>query len=94
MVLLGDEAQVEACFGLFRDSVTLTQDVCTVCAEHTRGSEIIWTHPMELLFNVGHVESRFGPFGDKVSVGARRVHGLRQTYHRLGNHFGRTRWNS
>jgi hypothetical protein len=21
------------------------------------------------------------------------VHGLRRTYHRLGNHFGRTRWN-
>jgi hypothetical protein len=45
---------------------------------------------MELLFNVGHVKSRFSPFGDSVSDGARRVHGLRQTYHRLGNHFGRT----
>jgi hypothetical protein len=49
---------------------------------------------MELLFNVGHVESRFGPFGDNVSVSARRVPGLRQTYHRLINHFGPTRWNS
>jgi hypothetical protein len=27
-------------------------------------------HPMELLSDVGHVESRFGPFGDIVSVGA------------------------
>jgi hypothetical protein len=41
MVLLGDEAQVEAYFGLFRDSVTLTHDMCTVCAERTKGSEII-----------------------------------------------------
>jgi len=28
------------------------------------------------------VESRFGPFGDSGSVGARLVHSLRQTYHR------------
>jgi len=28
-------------------------------------------HPMELLGDMGHVESRFGPFGDSVSVGAR-----------------------
>ena len=38
---------------------------------------------MELLGDTGHVESRFGPFGDGVSVGAKQVHGLRQTYHRL-----------
>jgi hypothetical protein len=38
---------------------------------------------MELLRNVGHVESHFGPFGDGVSVGERLVHGLRQTFHRL-----------
>jgi hypothetical protein len=40
-------------------------------------------HPVELLGDVGHVESRFGPFGDSVHVGARLLHGLRQTYHRL-----------
>jgi hypothetical protein len=28
-------------------------------------------NPMELLGDVGHVESYFFPFGDKVSVGAR-----------------------
>ena len=43
---------------------------------------------MELLGDTGHVESRFGQFGDGVSVGARQVHGLRQTYHRLRNRFG------
>jgi hypothetical protein len=29
-----------------------------------------WTHPMELLGDVGHVESDFSPFTDSVSVGA------------------------
>jgi hypothetical protein len=28
-------------------------------------------HPMEILGDLGHIESRFGPFGDNVSVGAR-----------------------
>jgi hypothetical protein len=32
---------------------------------------------MELLGDVGHVESHFDLFGDSVSVGARLVHGLR-----------------
>ena len=42
---------------------------------------------MELLVDVGHVESRFNLFGDSVSVGARLEHGLRQTYHRLRKSF-------
>jgi hypothetical protein len=29
-----------------------------------------WKQPMELLGDVGHVESLFGPFGDNVSVSA------------------------
>jgi hypothetical protein len=33
-----------------------------------------WTHPMELLGDVGHVESRFDLFGDGVSIGARYVY--------------------
>ena len=45
---------------------------------------------MELLGDVGHVESPFRPFGDSVSVGARKVHGLHRTYHRLRSCFGRT----
>jgi hypothetical protein len=45
---------------------------------------------MVLLGDLGHVESRFSPFRDSVSVGARLVHGLRQTHHRLRNRFGRT----
>jgi hypothetical protein len=35
------------------------------------GQKSFWTHPMELLGDVGHVESRFGLFGDTISVGAR-----------------------
>ena len=34
---------------------------------------------MELLGDMGHVESSFGPFGDSVSVGARQLHGLHQS---------------
>ena len=49
----------------------LTQDRCTVCAKQAIGSELFWTHLMELLGDVGHVESRFGLFGDSVSVSAR-----------------------
>ena len=47
---------------------------------------------MELLGDVGHVESRFSPSGDRVCMGARKVHGLHQTYHRLRNRFGHTQW--
>ena len=47
------------------------QDRCTVCAEHTIGSEIILDAPDGTPRCVGHVESCFGLFGDGVSVGAR-----------------------
>ena len=49
---------------------------------------------MELPGDVGHVESRFSPFGDGVSVSATSVHGMRQMYHRLRNRFGHTQWYS
>ena len=65
--------------------LVLTLDRCAVCAERSIGSEIVLDAPMELLGDTAHVESRFGPFIDGVSVGARQVHGLRQTYHRLRN---------
>ena len=45
MVLLGDEAQVQAHFGTFRDCANLDADKCTVCAEHTIGSEIVLDAP-------------------------------------------------
>ena len=45
MVLLGDEAQVEAHFSPFGDSANLTQDRCMVCAKHTIGSKNILDTP-------------------------------------------------
>ena len=45
MVLLGDEAEVEADFGLFGDSANPDADRCMVCTERTIGSEIILDVP-------------------------------------------------
>jgi len=49
-------------------------------------------HLMELLDDVCHLKSCFGPFGDIVSFGA--MHSLHLMHHRIRNHFGRTRWYS
>jgi hypothetical protein len=46
---------------------------------------------MELPGDEAQVEARFGPFGDDVSVSARMV---QDSYRRLRNHFGCTRWYS
>ena len=45
---------------------------------------------MVLLGDEAQLEARFGPFGDSANLDARSEHGLHRTYHRLGNHFGRT----
>ena len=45
MVLLCDEAEVEADFDPFGDSAKLDADSCTVCAECTLGSEIVLDAP-------------------------------------------------
>ena len=42
-----------------------------VFAECTTGSELILESPDGLLGDVSHVEPRFSPFRDSVSVGAR-----------------------
>jgi hypothetical protein len=71
MVLLDDEAQVEAHFCPFGDSANL--DARWVHYLHRRYHMLgnHFTLPMVLLCNVGHVKSRFGKFGDDVSVSAR-----------------------
>jgi hypothetical protein len=51
--------------------VILTQDRCMVCAERTIGSKIVLDALMDLLGDIGHLESYFNPFGDCVSVSAR-----------------------
>jgi hypothetical protein len=38
----------------------LMHDWCTVCVKRTVGLD--WRHPMELLVDVGHVESHFDLF--------------------------------
>jgi hypothetical protein len=45
---------------------------------------------MDLLGDIGHVESRFNPFEDSGSVSARLEDSLRQTYYGHRNRFGRT----
>jgi hypothetical protein len=45
MELVGDVAHLESCFGTFGDAISVVQDSCTVCAEHTIGSEIILDAP-------------------------------------------------
>ena len=45
MVLLGEEAQVEAHFWHLEIVLILTQDRCPVCAERTMGLEIILDAP-------------------------------------------------
>jgi hypothetical protein len=49
----------------------LTQDMGTVCAERTQARKTLWTHLIEHLGDLGHVESHFGPFGESLSIGAR-----------------------
>jgi hypothetical protein len=72
MVLLGDEAQVDARFGPFGDSANLDAILVhgfALSLPHAQKS--FWTHLIEHLGDVGLVESRFGPFRDSVSISAR-----------------------
>jgi hypothetical protein len=94
MIILGDEAQVEARFGPFGDSANWRKIGAWFAVNIAQAQKSFRTHQMELLSDMGHVESRFGPFWDSISVGARKVHGLQQTYHRLRYRFGRTWWYS
>jgi hypothetical protein len=71
MVLIGDEAQVDACFGPFGDSANLDANRCMVCIEPHTLRNCCWTHLMDPLGDVGHVECRFSSFGDSVSLSAR-----------------------
>jgi hypothetical protein len=49
---------------------------------------------MVLLGDDARVEGRFGRFGESANRNARWMRGLRRTYWRHINHFGRTRWDS
>jgi hypothetical protein len=71
MVLLGDEAQLEARFGPFRDSANLDARLVHGLHQTYHRLRNCFAHPIELLGDVGHVEYHFGPFGGGASVGAR-----------------------
>jgi hypothetical protein len=46
-------------------------------------------HLMVLLGDEAQVEARFIPFADSANLDTILLHGLRQTYHRLGKHIER-----
>jgi hypothetical protein len=72
MVLLRDEAQLDARFGPFRDSDILNaRQVHGFGLNIPQDQKLFWTHPIEHLGDLRHVESHFGPFGESFSIGAR-----------------------
>jgi hypothetical protein len=72
MVLLGDKAQVDARFGPFGDSANLDARLVHGFALNIpQAQKSFWTHLIEHLGDVGHVESRFCPVRDSISIGVR-----------------------
>jgi hypothetical protein len=71
IVLLRDEAQVDARFGPFAYSANLDARWVHGFAQNIpQAQNSFWTHPMEHLGDLGHVVSHFGPFRDSVSISA------------------------
>jgi hypothetical protein len=82
---------VDASFSLFGDHANLHAILLHGFALNIpQAQKSFWTHPIEHLGDLGHVESYFDPFGESLSTGARQVHGLRRAYHRHENRFGHT----
>ena len=77
-----------------RLEIVSVQDRCTVCAKRTIGLDNIFNAPMVLQGDEAQVEAHFSLCGDSANLDARLVRSLRRTYHRLGNQFGHSRWNS
>jgi hypothetical protein len=61
MVLLGDEVQLEVRFGPFRDSANLDARSVHGLRQMLHRLGNCFTHPLELLGGMGHVECHFGP---------------------------------
>jgi hypothetical protein len=51
--------------------VILSLDRCTFASNIPQAQKSFWTHAMDLLSVMGHVESHFGTLGESVSVSAR-----------------------
>jgi hypothetical protein len=72
MVLLGDEAQVDARFSSFGDSANLdARWVHGLRRTYRMLGNRCWMNPMDILGDVGHVECHFSLFGGSVSLSAR-----------------------
>ena len=72
MVLLGDEAQLEACFGPFEGSANLdARSVHDLRRTYHKLENHFGPTRWKLLADIGRVESSIGPFGDGVSVDVR-----------------------
>jgi hypothetical protein len=68
---LGDKAQLKARLIRLETVLIFMQDRCTVAPNVPSAQKLFWTHPMELLGDVGLVESHFSPFTDCVCDSAR-----------------------
>jgi hypothetical protein len=49
----------------------LTQDRCTISAEHATGLELFMMHSIELLGDETQVDARLFPFADSANLDAR-----------------------
>ena len=78
MVLIGDEALLEARFGPFGDNANLEGKIGARFAPNVPKAQIAFrTYPMVLLGDEAQLEARFGPFRDSANLEARLVHGWR-----------------
>jgi hypothetical protein len=59
MELLGDEAQVQACFSPFGDSANLDIDRCMVFPNIPYARKSFWTQPVVLLGDEAQLEAHF-----------------------------------
>ena len=59
---------VESCFGKFGDCKCRCKIGAHFAPNVPSAKKSLWTHPMVLLGDMGHVESRFGPLGASVGV--------------------------
>jgi hypothetical protein len=71
MALLGSRLKWKLISVRLETVLILLQDMCMVWAKRTMALETIFDAPDGTPRDVGHVESRFGLFGDSVSVSAR-----------------------
>jgi hypothetical protein len=70
MILLGDEAQVEAFSVCLVIVPILMQKFAHFALNVRMAKKSFLMRPIELLGDVGYLESRFDPFRDSFSVGA------------------------